>query len=299
MMIWIRRLIIIIGVPSLLAAAWFAYTDILDLESPPLWALVPAGILNLMALYAGAQSWSAVLPVEVDRRVASNSFYTSQLMKYSPVGGVAQAASQVVLATGDDVTGVKATTAMIVSKLTVVFAGSVFGPVLALSQPDLVLWQRAILMLTPLALLGGTRRFLESLVRVTAKVLRKDLDHAILPDQAGVWRSVLWAIPGLGFSGAAFAILAVASGLGANPIQAAAGFVLAWVIGFLVIPIPAGLGIREAAIAFLVAGDPASTLVAAVLFRLVVVATEGLAAGIIKIHQKIAERRAPSEVDAV
>lgn len=291
---WVKRIILVIGVPSLLIGAWFAYRDLSGLDSPPWWALAPAAILNLLALWASARSWDAVLPDEVDRRDANDSFYTSQLMKYSPVGGAAQAASQAALAVGDSVSVAKATTAMLVSKLTIVIAGGAFGPVLAVSQPGLALWARIVLCLTPTVFIVGHPRVLRGAVTVTSKLLRRDPDHTILPEPAAVWRSIAWGIPALALTGASFAILAVASGLGENLVQAAAGFALAWVIGFLVIPVPAGLGIREAALAVLVAGDPASKLVAAVLFRIVVVVTEAAMVTVIRIRQRGRLQREPA-----
>ncbi len=294
---WIRRIVILVGVPSLAFAGWYAYQDLSDLQSPPWWALAPAAVLNILTLLTSARSWDALLPDEVDIHQANESFYTSQLMKYSPVGGAAQAASQAALATGDEVSIAKATTAMVVSKLTVVIAGGVFGPILAVSNPELAGWFRILLLFTPLSLLLGHPYFLQRAVEITAKVLRKDPDHTILPSPAGVWRSIAWSTLSLATTGATFALLAVASGLGENPVQAAAGFVLAWVIGFLVIPIPAGLGIREAAIAFLVAGDPASKLVAAVLFRVVVVTTEALMVGFIRLRRRITGPDAPEGLE--
>lgn len=272
----VRQVVLVIGIPSLIVAAWFAARELGSLESPPWWALVPAALLNLFSLWAGARSWDALLPAEIDRQEADDSFYTSQLMKYSPVGGAAQAVSQAALASGSELPALRATTAMVVSKLTVVIAGGVFGPVLALSNPDLDGWVRLLLLLTPLVFLVGHPRVLAGAVSTTARLLRRDPDHEVLPPQPAVWRSIAWGVPALGAAGASFAVLASAAGLGANLVQATAGFALAWVIGFLVIPVPGGLGVREGAAALLVAGDPASTLVAAVLFRVVVLATEAL-----------------------
>jgi hypothetical protein len=290
---WIRRIVLVIGVPSLLIASWFAARELGTVESPPWWALAPAALLNLVSLWTSARSWDVLLPPEVDRRQADDSFYTSQLMKYSPVGGAAQAVSQAALATGSEVSALRATTAMLVSKLTIVIAGGAFGPILAVSNPDLPTWARLALLLTPAVFVVGHPRVLRSAVTVTARLLRRDPDHTVLPPQGAVWRSIAWAVPALGAAGASFAVLAWAAGLGANLVQATAGFALAWVIGFLVIPVPAGLGIREGAAALLIAGDPASKLVGAVLFRVVVIATEAVMVGWVRWRHRPDTRRSP------
>ena len=57
---------------------------------------------------------------------------------------------------------------------------------------------------------------------------------------------------------------------------------LAWTVGFIAIPIPSGVGIREAVLATILHGIfPASVIIAAsVYYRLVCVATEGVLAAI-------------------
>src|SRR6478609_3588317 len=97
----VRVALIVVGLPAIALAAWYAYGDIRDLSAPPLWALLPAGVANIVSLWAGARSWSVLLEDVVPRRVLDDSFYTSQLMKYTPAGGVTQAFGQAVLARTD------------------------------------------------------------------------------------------------------------------------------------------------------------------------------------------------------
>jgi hypothetical protein len=79
-------------------------------------------------------------------------------------------------------------------------------------------------------------------------------------------------------------VLAVATDPGVDPLQAASGFVVAWAVGFLVIPVPAGLGIREAVIAVLVEGPAGTKLVAAVMLRLVVIVAEATLAFVVRVR---------------
>jgi glycosyltransferase 2 family protein len=282
----IRIAMLVVGVPAIALAAWYTYGDIQELEAPPLWALVPAGLANLASLWCSSRSWDVLFGDAVPRRLLTDAFFTSQLMKYTPVGGVAQAVGQAALARTDDVGTARAGTAMLVSKLTMVIAGGVFGPVLALSNSSLPGWVRLALMATPVVFVFGRRGLLAWSLDVMRKVLPRTPDHTVLPAQREVWISVAWAVPGLGFAGLSFALLAIPAGLGVGWVQATAGFALAWVIGFLVIPIPSGLGVREAALGLLVGGDPSAKLVAAVLFRAVAIATEGLAFGVVRVRDR-------------
>ena len=66
-------------------------------------------------------------------------------------------------------------------------------------------------------------------------------------------------------------------------------FIAAWVIGFLVIPIPSGVGIREAVLVAIVPGATAAPLLAASLAqRLVAIAAELLA---VVVNRALRDRR--------
>lgn len=282
----IRLAILIVGIPAIVAAGWFAYGDIRELEAPPLWALVPSCLANLASLWCSARSWDVLFGDTVPRRVLSDAFYTSQLMKYTPVGGFAQAVGQAALARTEEVGTARAGTAMLVSKLTMVIAGGVFGPLLAIAHPALSGWARVALLFTPLVFVFGRRDLLRWALDQMRRVLPRTPDHTVLPAQRDVWVSVAWGVPGLGFAGVAFACLALPAGLGVNFVQASAGFALAWVVGFLVIPVPAGLGVREASLGLLVGGDPGAKLVAAVLFRGVAIVTESMLFGWVRLRTR-------------
>jgi hypothetical protein len=290
---WVRTAILLIGVPAIALAGWYAYGDIQDLDAPPLWALLPAAAANLVSLWCSSRSWEVLFGPAVERRVLEDAFYTSQLMKYTPVGGVAQAVGQAALARTDEVGTARAGTAMLVSKLTMVIGGSVFGPLLAIVNPDLPTWARLGLLLTPAALLFGRRGLLARVLDQLRRILPRTPDQTVLPSQREVWTSVAWAVPGLGFAGVSFAALAVPAGIDVSFTQATVGFAVAWVVGFLVIPVPSGLGVREASLGLLVGGDPGAKLVAAVLFRAVAIVTELLLFGRVRL---MARRRRPHSI---
>lgn len=281
---WVRTVTLVVGVPSLLIAAWFAARDVREVDPATWWALVPALVLSTASLWMQARSWRVLLPHGTDPTAADDAFFTSQLVKYSPVGGFAQAAAQAGLAVDGTTGAARATTAMAVSKLTMVVAAGCAGPVLAATNPTLAPWLRVLLCCTPAALALGHPAVLRSSLNLAGRVLRRQLDPAVLPDPGAVWRSIGWAVPAQALAGASFAVLAVVTDPGVDPVQATAGFVVAWAVGFLVIPVPAGLGIREAVIAVLVEGPPGTKLVAAVMLRLVVIAAEALLAAAVRVR---------------
>lgn len=267
---------LIVGIPAIVIAGWFAYGDIQQLEAPPLWALAPALVANLAGLVLSARSWSALIDDIVPRHTLDDAFYTSQLMKYTPVGGVAQALGQAALARTDEVGMDRAGTAMAVSKLTTVLSASLFAPVLAVSGDELPGWVRLALLLAPIVLLLGRRSAMAWALDRLRGVIPRIPEHTVLPDQRRIWASIAWGAASLLASGIAFSTLAITAGLGVGWVQAVSGFAVAWAIGFLAIPIPAGLGVREAALGLLVAGDPGALLVSAVLFRGVAIADEAM-----------------------
>lgn len=295
---WIRIGSLILGVPAIILAGWYAYRDLRQLEAPPLWALLPAGLANLGSLWCSSRSWEVLFGEEISQGALRDAFYTSQLMKYTPVGGVAQAVGQAALARTDEVDLQRAATAMVVSKLTMVIAGGAFGPLVALTNSTLPGWVRIALLSTPAVVVFGNRSLLAWTLERLRKVLPRMPDRTILPSQRDVWVSVAWAVPGLGFAGVAFAALAIPAGLGVGFVQAFAGFALAWVVGFIVIPVPAGLGVREASLGLLVAGNPGSKLVAAVLFRVVAIGTEAILFGSVKLtRRRSRQARSPRRPD--
>jgi uncharacterized membrane protein YbhN (UPF0104 family) len=75
---------------------------------------------------------------------------------------------------------------------------------------------------------------------------REPLEHPL--SWGGLGAAVLWSMVSWLLAGAQLWLLATDLGLGAEPrtfAHAVAGYALAWVVGFLVILVPAGAGARE------------------------------------------------------
>jgi len=211
-----------------------------------------AALAVLAGLFATQLSWRALLadlgsPLPV--RPALRVFFLGQLGKYLP-GSVWSFAAQAELGRDFEVpvrrsaaVGVLAVAFSLASGLLV---AAVTLPLLSRSSAAHY-WPA--LALVPLAVAGLHPRVLNAvLTRVLRWVRRPALEHPLT--LAGVIRCVVWAV--LAWVAFGLQIVALAHALGAHggrlwPL-AIGGFALAWSVGFLVLFVPAGVGVREAAL---------------------------------------------------
>jgi uncharacterized membrane protein YbhN (UPF0104 family) len=99
-----------------------------------------------------------------------------------------------------------------------------------------------------------------------------------LPTQSDIVVFYAWALVTIGSLCAAYAILLGSLHTGANPGTVFCAFALSWAIGFIAIPIPAGVGVREAVLLGLLPGvGTAQLLSASLALRLLTIGTELLA----------------------
>jgi hypothetical protein len=75
--------------------------------------------------------------------------------------------------------------------------------------------------------------------------LRLRVDDWSFPDKASTVRAYAWTLVGFVAMGTSFAIVLRALGSSAPWLTVIAAFAVAWTIGFLAVPLPAGVGARE------------------------------------------------------
>lgn len=238
-------------------------------------ALAAALIVVVIGLCASLCAWTVLLPgpgaAPTARRLAAG-FFAAQLGKYVP-GAVWQAVGQVDAARGAGVPAPRAAAAFGVSALTQAAAGGTVGALVVLAD---VGWALRLGALAAAGLLVVLDR------RWMARVLgwlRPGLG-TVLPAADAIRRSwLLGLVPQLGH-GAAFALLLGSTG-SSVPLMAVPAACLAWTVGFLALPFPSGLGVREAVLlaalggAGAVAAPTAAGVVAAsVALRLVTIVAE-------------------------
>lgn len=135
-------------------------------------------------------------------------------------------------------------------------------------------WGWALIALLPLAAVVHPRvlsRVLTLGRRITGG--RVDL-------QAPPWRRtavlVAWCVPAWLLLGAAAVAVTEALGLDQSPLRVALAAVLAWIVGFLAVPVPAGAGIRELLFVLLCGLPAAPATAVAVLARVLLVVVDAV-----------------------
>ncbi len=88
----------------------------------------------------------------------------------------------------------------------------------------------------------------------------------------------LWALVTIGALCGGYTVLLLSVTDDINGATVSARFAMSWAVGFLAVPVPAGVGVREAVLVAAIPGVPTAPLLAASLaLRLLTIATEVLA----------------------
>lgn len=211
---------------------------------PGLSSLAAAELLALVSLAGAARGWVCLFEGRGRAAVLAEVFYTSQLGKYVP-GAVWQAVGQVSLSSRGGVTLGEAATAFPVHALTQVAAGGTVGAALAVLGTALPAPLRAAALLGLLLVLPLHRASMVRVVGWLARFLRWR-GAVALPSQPAIVRSWAWGVWTLVWGGAAFALLAGSVQAARPPAAAVPAFALSWTVGFLAVPFPSGIGVREA-----------------------------------------------------
>ena len=268
----------LLGLAGLTVAAFSMVDDVREQALPDVRALVIAFVLQIVAMVMSARAWVALFPPDADQRALASGLYTSQLTKYLPAGGFVQAASQVALSTtGPGDLGVTALRLPVFSLCNLV-AGATISTVLVFDT-DLSPWARVLAACGLSTLLLLHRRVLTTTLRAARRLIRRLPEPSTIPPQASILRCFGFATVNLAAYGGAFAVL-VRDLAGVRPVWAGAAFCAGWAAGYLALPVPSGLGVREGVIVAVLPGLPAGSLIAAsVAHRLTGFVAEALLAG--------------------
>jgi glycosyltransferase 2 family protein len=271
-----QALVMLVGLGAIAVAAATTVGDAQDVSLPGATQLAVGLVLQMVALIFVARGWSTLFPPEVDRRELASGFYASQLTKYLPAGGLVQAASQVALS--GSATGVgSAALRLPVFSLAVAAAGGTLGAGL-MFVGSVPVWGRVLAGLGLLLPIMLDRRVLAALLRTARRFVGRLPDSDALPPQAAILRCYAFGLANMAAYAASFAVL-LGDVADVEPLTAALAMCAAWVVGYLVVPLPSGLGVREAILIAALPGVPTASLLAASLAqRLLGIAAEaGLA----------------------
>lgn len=281
-----RKALLRVGVAVfvLLAIGFFVYTIIdawnaTEGELPSIPRMLAAAALWGCGLIAGAFAWATLLGG--DRRVDHGAaLLVSQLGKYVP-GGVWQVTGQVGLARATGVRLQRGATAFSVLAVTQAVAGCTYGLLLGAAWTDVAVPLRVLMGMGALATLPLLdRRWMVWALRRIPRT--REASAELVPEQRVI--VITWAACLVTVAATCSAYLVVLGSFGHvdRPFFVIGAYAIAWTAGFVAIPIPSGVGVREAVLAAILHGTfPSSVIIAAsVYYRLVSIATEGVMAAI-------------------
>jgi hypothetical protein len=274
---WARTGFGALGVGFLLVALvsqWETVRTGLELS---IWRLAGAGGLVAVSIVALANGWATLLPGTEDRPRLRRVFYLSQPAKYIP-GGIAQPVGQVALTTDHGITAGHSITAFLVHAITSATAGAWLGSGVAFI-PEAPTWLRLIASFGFVAPLILWHPVLVKAARLIARLIRRPFNQDLLPTQRNTLLALGWALIGILSAAVAFAVV------GGPVVQAegwevVAAFSFAFTVGYVAVPFPSGIGIREGTLALVLPATGLATLVAvSAIHRLVSMVAELLVLG--------------------
>lgn len=285
---WTRWVFVLVAVGAAALAVQREWDDIVAALSdmPP--GLVAAAFLaGLVYLPVTMLSWRAVLTdlgSTLPLRQALGVFFVSQLGKYVP-GGVWNAVAASELGADQRIPRRRSLSAMLVTVFVSLVTGLVVGvPGLALTSGGLSASYRWLWLVLPIALALLVPAVMNRLLAVGMRLIRREpLEHPLTT--RGTIAASAWSILGWLVAGVQVWFIAVAAGAetGAEAwLRVTGAYAIAWVIGFLIIVVPAGLGAREVVLATLLGGvvpDTAAVLVIVLVSRIVQTLCDLLMAG--------------------
>lgn len=295
------RVAVAVFVPVVLAFFVYAIVDAWNQtngELPSVARLVGAAALIAVGSLSGAVAWAFLLGT--DRRVDhAASLLVAQLGKYVP-GAVWQAASQIGLAKTAGVRVGRSVVTFTVMAVTQAVAGATYAIVLALTWSSAAAWLRVLLAIGGL----GSMALLDRrwMILILHRIKRtRDAAADLVPGQR--WIVLAWAASLITLAANSFGLVILLGSFGPvhDPLFVMSAYAVAWTVGFVVVPIPSGVGIREAVFVSIMHGTTESSVLvaASVYHRLVTLAVEGLLAAIASHRVRPARLRQGGTADEV
>lgn len=216
--------------------------------------------LGLLYVVLTMFSWRAVLAdhgTPLPLLPAARVFFVSQLGKYVP-GGVWNIVAAAEMGADHRIPRRRSVSAMLVTVLISIVTGMILAVVTVPFAPDeladrfgWVLWTLPLFVMLLLPPVLGR------LVDLALRLTKGDPLESPLRWR-GIGAAVAWALLAWGIAGLQVWVLAVGVGMepsGRTVALCIGGYAFAWVIGFLVVIVPAGAGVRETVLALMLAGS--------------------------------------------
>ncbi|MAP62557.1 MAG: hypothetical protein CMH34_02165 [Microbacterium sp.] len=249
------------------------------------WAAVLVAFFScVVALGLNAMSWRAVMHAVGLRAHVSEAFrvfFLSQVGKYVP-GSIWPVVAQAEFARDHGVSRARAMTGSIVAMIVGVVTSGIIGAVgLVLSVPGAVgqyWWALVVAVLLACLLFPAV---LDRLVSMAFRLTRRPDAPVRIGARpllaSAAWSAAMWLVLGV----QAWVLLREMAP-GTTFVLAAGAFAFAWLVGFLVVIAPAGVGAREAALilALSTVADPGEALSFALISRFVMTLADAAGFGV-------------------
>jgi uncharacterized membrane protein YbhN (UPF0104 family) len=294
----IKAALLVLGLAGMAIAAVGLRHDLRGNALPSVPTMLLALATGIACLVFAARAWITLVEADRgDRRAVSSALYLSQLSKYVPGGGIFQATGQITLSAAAHRPARRVAIAFVVSAASAAAAGLVLAGFLVTmtGAPSWIRWLAPLGFLAPIVL---TRPVLTFVMRTGRRITRHvpDVDH--LPPGRAIAAAFGWGILNIGCFALSYAIILHALAPETPILGAMSAFALAWVIGFLVLPVPSGLGIREAILYTTLPGVPAAAVLASSLaHRVTTFAAEVMLTALSGVRQR-ARQTAAAAADA-
>ncbi|NLT26224.1 MAG: hypothetical protein GXX90_06195 [Microbacteriaceae bacterium] len=261
------------GVVWAIASQWDEILAALVEMSPTTIAI--GAVLAIVFVLLTMLSWRAVLadlgsPLRLVS--AGRLFFVSQLGKYVP-GGVWNYVAVVEMGATRSIPRARSLSAMVVSiMVSIVTAALVAVPGLVTTGRFPIESGAWLLVLVPVVAVMLVPAVLNRLIAFALKLVKRPpLEHPL--PAGGVALSAGWALAAWIVSGVMVWLLCLDFGMPASFetfVLAVGGYALSWAMGFVVFFVPAGLGVREAVLAVMLAGhlEPGALIVVILMARI-------------------------------
>lgn len=250
---------------------------------------VSVGVLaTVAALVANMLSWRAMMAATGHRvrlAAASSIFFVGQLGKYIP-GGVWSIAAQAELGRAHGLARTGSAVASLASMLVSMVTAALVGIVALLaSANDGLAHYWWLVIVVAIGLVALTPPVLSRLIALAFRVLRRPSEAVVLT-WSGTATSMLWSVVMWLLYGVQATVVLHAFGADSPSVFAVStgAYAVAWLVGFLVVIAPAGLGPREGVLVLLLAAvaspSGGAALALAVVSRVFMTIGDVLLAGI-------------------
>jgi uncharacterized membrane protein YbhN (UPF0104 family) len=261
-------------------ALWQSVASAGEEVLPPASRWIIAALLAGLWLYLAVEAWVALFEAPQQRQTLTGALVLSQLGKYVPGGGIVQVTGMVAMSRNEHVSTSRLALGPPVIGLSALAVGGVALGVIAIFDTSLPGWARVLGLLGWFAPLLLWRPVMAFTVNAIRRVIARTPPPDDLPSQRAILISGSLTSASLVATGMAYAVLVHPSYEDSHLVSLTLAYMVAWTAGFLVLPLPGGIGVREAVLAWLIGGPAVSVVGASIALRIINIGIELVAVGI-------------------